>query len=74
MRGWDFGGSAVACATCVARTVTSGRAGLRARDRAAQLRIVVENGEQSCEAHDVLVIAVRPSSWLPRDPGGTVPG
>ena len=35
---------------------------LRARERAAQLRIVVENGEQSCEAHDVLVIAFRPSS------------
>ena len=48
------------------------RAGFRARDRDLQLGVVDDDGEQSCEAHDVLVIAVRPLSWLPlclrRDP------
>ncbi len=48
------------------------RADFRARDHAPQLRIVVENGEQSCEAHDVLVIAFRPLSWPPCALGGTV--
>ena len=46
-------------------------AGRRARDHVAQLRVVVENAEQSCEAHDVLVIAVRPSTWLPLASDGT---
>ena len=42
--------------------------GSRAREHVAQLRVVVENVEQSCEAHDVLVIAVSPWSWLPLAP------
>src|SRR6185312_4110610 len=42
--------------------------GCRAREYVAQLRVVVENVEQSCEAHDVLVIAVSPSCWLPLAP------
>ena len=46
-------------------------AGRRARDHGAELRVVVENAEQSCEAHDVLVIAVRPSTWLPLASDGT---